>query len=142
VPPAPVQVMVNVVAALSAPVDLEPLVASVPDHSPEAAQEVALADDQVNVELAPVETLEGLALSATVGGELAATADGDVAVFASAISAPRTRIRRGFSIGAVPAVAAIVALCAKGARRQLINFIKQFPLATKLVNLPLECPRA
>ena len=78
-PPAPLQVMVNVVAALSDPVDLEPLVASVPDHSPEAAQEVALADDQVNVELAPAETLEGLALSVTVGGEFVAAADSEVA---------------------------------------------------------------
>jgi hypothetical protein len=95
VPPVPVQVIVNVVAALSAPVDLEPLVASVPDHSPEAVQEVALVVDQVNVELAPAETLKGLALSVTVGGELAAAADSDVAVFASAISVPTTRIRRG-----------------------------------------------
>jgi hypothetical protein len=110
--------MVNVVAALSAPVDLEPLVASVPDHAPEAAHEVALVDDQVNVELAPVETLAGLGLSVTVGGELAAAADSDIAVFASAISVATTRVRRGFSIDAVLTVAVIVALCAKGAGRQ------------------------
>lgn len=110
----PVQVIVNVVAALSAPVDLEPLVASVPDQSPEAVQEVALVVDQVKVELAPAETLEGLAFSVTVGGELAAAADSDIAVFASAVRVPTIRIRRG--------------LWAKGARRQWNNFIKQFPL--------------
>jgi len=128
VPPAPVQVTVNVVAALSAPVDLEPLVASVPDHAPEAVQEVASVDDQVNVELAPGETLQVLALSVTVGGELAAAADSDVAVFASAISVPMTRIRRGLGVGAVLAVAVIVAWCAEGAGRRWSNFIKQIPL--------------
>lgn len=104
------QVIVNVVAALSDPDDLEPLVASAPDHSPEAAQEVALADDQVNVELAPAETLEGLALSVTVGGEFVAAADSEAAVTARAVSVPTTRNRRGLGIGAVRTVAIVVAL--------------------------------
>jgi hypothetical protein len=116
--------MVYAVAAVSSPVDFEPLVASVPDQPPEAAQEVALADDQVNFVLAPVETLAGLALSVTVGGELAAAADSEVAVIASAVSVPTIRIRRGLSIGADSAVAIIVALRVEGARRQWSNFIK------------------
>lgn len=49
------------------PVELEPLVALVPDQAPEAVQEEALVDDQVNVELPPLETLVGSALSETVG---------------------------------------------------------------------------
>ena len=40
-PPAPVQVKVYVAFALSAPVDVEPLVAWLPDQAPEAVQEVA-----------------------------------------------------------------------------------------------------
>jgi hypothetical protein len=129
VPPAPAHVMVYVVAALSPPVDFEPLVARAPDHAPEAAQEVALVDDQVNVELAPAETLWGLILSVTVGAELAATADSDVAALARSISVPTIRIRRGFGVGAGLPAAVIVASCAKGARRQERNFIKQFPLS-------------
>ena len=42
--------------------------ACAPDHPPEAVQAVALVEDQVNVELPPLETLVGLALSDTVGG--------------------------------------------------------------------------
>jgi hypothetical protein len=56
-----------VVDAPSAPVDCEPLVACAPDQPPEAVQEVAFVEDQVNVELPPPATVLGLALSATVG---------------------------------------------------------------------------
>jgi len=56
-----------VVAALSAPVDFEPLVASAPDQPPEAVQAVALLEDQVNVDVPPLATLVGLALIETVG---------------------------------------------------------------------------
>jgi hypothetical protein len=44
-----------------------PLVPSVPVHAPEAVQEVALVEDQLNVELPPLATLVGLADSDTVG---------------------------------------------------------------------------
>lgn len=44
-----------------------PLTASVPAHAPEAVQEVALVEDQVNVEVPPLATLVGLALKDTVG---------------------------------------------------------------------------
>jgi hypothetical protein len=40
---------------------------SVPDQLPEAVHEVALLEDQVNVELAPLATLAGFALSDTLG---------------------------------------------------------------------------
>jgi len=66
-PPAPVQVNVNLVAVVSAAVLCEPLVASLPDQPPEATHEVALVEDQVNVEVAPLATVVGFALSATVG---------------------------------------------------------------------------
>ena len=47
--------------------DCEPLVALVPDQAPEAVQEVALLDDQVNVELLPLATVLGLAAKLNVG---------------------------------------------------------------------------
>ena len=49
------------------PVELEPLVALVPDQAPEAVHAVALVEDQVRVEPAPLATLVGLALIVTVG---------------------------------------------------------------------------
>ena len=75
VPPLPVQVSVNVLlAAVSAPVLEEPLVARLPDHAPEAVQLVALVDDQVRVEDSPLATLVGFAVSVTVGaGEVVVT---------------------------------------------------------------------
>jgi len=66
-PPAPVHVRVYLVVAASAAVFCEPLVASEPLQPPEAAQEVALVEDHVNVEVAPLATVLGLAVSATVG---------------------------------------------------------------------------
>ena len=50
-----------------APVDCEPLVALVPDHAPEAVQDVAFVADQVSVALLPLVTELGLALNVTVG---------------------------------------------------------------------------
>ena len=52
---------------VSAPLDWLPEIALVPDHAPEARQEVALADDQVSVEDPPLATDVGLAASDTVG---------------------------------------------------------------------------
>ncbi len=52
---------------MTAPVDDEPLVALLPDHAPEALHEVALAADLVSVALAPLATVLGFALKATVG---------------------------------------------------------------------------
>jgi len=40
---------------------------SVPDHPPEAVQEVALAEDHDNVDAEPLVTLLGFALKFTVG---------------------------------------------------------------------------
>jgi hypothetical protein len=67
VPPTPVQDKVNVVFAVRAPVDCEPLVALLPDHPPEAVQEVALVEDQVRVALAPLVMALGPTLKVTVG---------------------------------------------------------------------------
>ncbi len=44
-----------------------PTVGWFPDHAPEAVHEVALAADQVSVDIAPCATVLGLALKATVG---------------------------------------------------------------------------
>jgi hypothetical protein len=48
-------------------VAFEPLVAIDPLHAPEAVHSVALVEDQVNVELPPLDTLVGLALIETLG---------------------------------------------------------------------------
>jgi len=52
-----------------------PLTAFAPVQAPEAVQEVALVDDQLNVELAPLATVLGFALrlTATVGRALTVT---------------------------------------------------------------------
>ena len=61
---------------MSAPVERDPLVAWLPLQPPEAAQEVALVDDQDSVELAPLAIVLGLALTLTVGaGEVTVTVD-------------------------------------------------------------------
>ncbi len=51
---------------MSAPVDCEPLKALPPDQAPEAVQEVALVDDHVRVDAAPLAIVLGLALKLTV----------------------------------------------------------------------------
>ena len=66
-PPAPVQLRLKVLVAVSAPLDWLPEVDLVPDQAPEAVQEVALADDHDRVLEAPLATDVGLALSDTVG---------------------------------------------------------------------------
>jgi hypothetical protein len=52
---------------VSAPLDWLPEVALLPDHEPEAVHEVALVDDQLRVEDAPLATEVGFAESDTVG---------------------------------------------------------------------------
>jgi len=52
---------------LSAPVDTEPLVASLPDQAPVAVHEVAFVEVHASVELAPLATVLGLAAKVTVG---------------------------------------------------------------------------
>jgi hypothetical protein len=81
-PPLPVQVMVNVVVALSAPVDCEPSVPRAPDQPPEALQLVTLAEDQLSVELPPLDTPVGVALKDTVG------ADADTATVTDCVVEP------------------------------------------------------
>jgi hypothetical protein len=66
-PPAPVQVKVYFVVAVSAGVDCEPAVASAPLQPPEAVQAVALVDDHVNAEVAPLLMLAGVAVRVTAG---------------------------------------------------------------------------
>ena len=61
------QLNVYTAVALRAPVDFDPLIACEPLHPPEAVQLVALVEVQVRVEALPLATLEGLALSDTVG---------------------------------------------------------------------------
>jgi hypothetical protein len=55
------------VVAASAAVFCEPLMASEPLQPPEAAQAVALVEDQLNIDVAPLATVLGLALNVTVG---------------------------------------------------------------------------
>jgi hypothetical protein len=60
--------------AESTPVDCEPLIGLLPLHALDAVQAVALVADQVSIELVPLATELGAALSRTVGaGELTET---------------------------------------------------------------------
>ncbi len=64
---------------MSAPVDDKPLMASVPDQAPEAVHEVALVANhanQLNIELAPLTTVLGLAVTVTVGAGVAGVVNG------------------------------------------------------------------
>jgi len=67
VPPVPMQVSVKVELVVRLPVDWEPEIDLVPDHAPEAVQEVALVEDQERVEPDPEVTEVGLAVMETVG---------------------------------------------------------------------------
>jgi hypothetical protein len=69
------------VFAASAPVLRVPLLATEPDHPPDAVQAVALLEDQLKVELPPLDTLLGPALSDTLGGlaDVVTVADCDAA---------------------------------------------------------------
>jgi hypothetical protein len=80
VPLAPLQVSVNVVVALSAPVLALPVVGSFPDQPPEAVQLVAFVDDQLSVEADPLLTVPGVAIRVTPGK---VTAAGPVGVLAA-----------------------------------------------------------
>jgi hypothetical protein len=71
-PPPPVQVSVNVVAALSARLIALPFVGSAPLQPPEAVHAVAFVELQFSVVAAPLTTEAGLAVSAIVGGGAAA----------------------------------------------------------------------
>jgi hypothetical protein len=66
-PPAPVQVSVNTVVAVTAGVFADPLVASAPLQPPEAVQDVAFVDDQVSADALPLATVLGFADSVMVG---------------------------------------------------------------------------
>jgi hypothetical protein len=59
-------VSTNVLLAVSAPLDCDPLIDLLPDHPPEAVQDVALVDDHVSFDAAPLATVLGLALMLTV----------------------------------------------------------------------------
>lgn len=56
--------------AVRAPVDEVPLVGLEPDQAPDAVQAVALVDDQVSVEAAPLFTVLGAADSVIAGAGL------------------------------------------------------------------------
>ena len=66
-PPVPVQLKVNFDVAVSAGVLAVPLPPFVPVHPPEAVQDVALVDDHVSADVAPLFTVVGLADKVTVG---------------------------------------------------------------------------
>jgi hypothetical protein len=69
-PPGPWQVSSYSVVLVRVPVDVVPLVGTLPCQPPEAVQAAAPAEDQVSVELPPLLTVVGAALSVidAVGG--------------------------------------------------------------------------
>jgi hypothetical protein len=75
VPPDPVQERLNVVVLVKAGVDEPPETTLLPDQPPEAVQDDASVEDQLSVEVAPLATDVGFAVSDTVGtGDWAAAA--------------------------------------------------------------------
>jgi len=66
-PPAPVHVRVKVVFAPPGVLDSEPLVALLPTQPPDAVQDVALVDDQLNVVDCPCANDDGAAVKVTAG---------------------------------------------------------------------------
>ena len=66
-PPAPLHVIVYLVVAVSAEVLFEPLVVSLPLQPPDAVHPVAWVDDQLNIDVAPLLTVLGLADKVTAG---------------------------------------------------------------------------
>ena len=62
---------------MSAPVVCDPFSGWLPDHAPEAVQEVALVADQVSVELLPLVTVLGLAVRLTVGAGVVTETEAD-----------------------------------------------------------------
>jgi hypothetical protein len=67
VPPAPLHVSTYFVVAVNAAVLFEPLVASGPLQPPDAVQAVSWLEDQVNIAVAPLFTVVGLAVRVTAG---------------------------------------------------------------------------
>jgi len=67
VPPAPEQISEYVVCALTGPVACVPLAASEPVHPPEAVQDTALLELQVNIDWPPADTVVGAADKVAVG---------------------------------------------------------------------------
>jgi len=80
VPPVPVQVSVNVAAAVSGPVLATPLAAFAPVQPPEAVQAVAFVELHVRVDAAPLATEVGAAARVTVGTGAGAVVTATVAV--------------------------------------------------------------
>jgi hypothetical protein len=71
VPAAPLHLSVNVVVLVRAPVDCDPFGPSVPLHPPDAEQELALLDDHVRIEAAPLATVVGFARNDRLGAAAA-----------------------------------------------------------------------
>ncbi len=67
--------------AVRAPVDCEPLTALLPDHAPEAVQEVAFVETHVNADPSPLVTELGFALKPTVGAGALTETVADCAAF-------------------------------------------------------------
>ncbi len=76
-PPLPVQESPYVTLAVSVPVVCDPLTALLPDQAPEAVQEIALVDDQLNTDALPRATVLGLAVKVTVGAGAVTETDAD-----------------------------------------------------------------
>jgi hypothetical protein len=68
------QLILKLLFPVNAPVDWVPEIALVPDHAPEAVQELTFVDDQMSDEDAPLVTSEGIAPNDTVGAPTPCTA--------------------------------------------------------------------
>ncbi len=128
VPLAPEQVNVNILVALNAAVTTLPPVDCAPLHAPDAVQVVALVEDQVSVEVPPVVTLVGLALSETVGAEAGGVVEGGVDA-GGVLEDPPEFPPPPQAASSRPALSAAAATIARGNRFMvpLVIFCEKFP---------------
>ncbi len=96
VPPAPLQLSVNVALALNAPVLAVPDTAFVPLQPPEVVQEVALVDDHVNVLALPLVRVVGDADNVTVGAGVGVVPSTTTGALASAV--PPAPVQRSVKV--------------------------------------------
>jgi hypothetical protein len=107
VPPGPVQARANVLVLVNAPLGWLPEIVWVPDHAPEARQEVALVEDQVSVEDPPLATNVGFAASDTVGtGGVTVTVADALAVPPGPVQArPKVLVLANATLDSLPEIA-------------------------------------
>ena len=87
-PPAPLQLNVKMLVLVNGTLDSLPEVPLLPDQPPEATHDVAFVEDQVSVDVPPLEILAGFAVSETTGSGGGVPATVTLAVAVALVVAP------------------------------------------------------